>query len=263
MDIIDFHTHAFPDAIAERAMTSLEEGGNIKGFTDGTVRDLLRSMDEGGITQSVIASIATRPEQFQPILDWSLAIASARIIPFASVHPDAADPAAEVRAIAAAGLRGIKMHPYYQDFDLDEERLFPLYEALVDTGLLLLMHTGFDLAYARTRKADPVRTTRVVERFPELRLVTSHFLAWEDWEEVERHLLGKPVYTDISYAVQFMEPARARDLILAHPRDYVLFGTDSPWADQGALVRFVRSLDLGEAWERSILSENARRLLGG
>jgi len=262
MAIIDFHTHAFPDSIAGRAMASLEENGDIQGFTDGTVGDLLRSMDEGGVTRSVLASIATRPNQSGPILQWSKQIASDRIIPFASVHPAAEDPVREVHAVAEAGLKGIKMHPYYQDFDLDEERLFPIYQAIAEAGLVLLMHTGFDLAYARTRKADPVRTVRVIERVPELTLVTSHFLAWEDWEEAEKHLLGKPVYTDLSYAVQFMDPARARALILAHPRDYVLFGTDSPWAHQGEVVSFIRSLDLGPDWEEAVFHGNAARLLG-
>ena len=94
----------------------------MKAKLDGRISSLLKSMDEAGIERSVICSIATKPEQFEPILKWSKEIASERIVPFASVHP--ADPLAaqQVRAVARAGLRGIKLHPYYQRFDLDEER---------------------------------------------------------------------------------------------------------------------------------------------
>ena len=152
MRIIDFHAHAFPDALAARAMPALEEEGNIKAALDGKVSSLLRSMDEAGIEASVVASIATRPQQFEPILRWSEEIASARIIPFPSVHPDDAQVVEHVHRIHDRGFKGVKLHPYYQDFDLDEARLRPLYAALQDCGLAVLCHTGFDLAFARVRR---------------------------------------------------------------------------------------------------------------
>jgi len=85
--IIDFHAHAFPDALAERAIAHLEKEGNAKAFLDGKVSSLLASMDSAGIERAVVCSIATKPEQFAPILKWSREIASQRIIPLPSVHP--------------------------------------------------------------------------------------------------------------------------------------------------------------------------------
>lgn len=243
-------------------MPVLEEEGNVKAALDGKVSSLLASMDRAGIETAVLASIATKPNQFERILTWSESVASERLIPFPSVHPADPDAAAQVRRIAAEGYKGIKLHPYYQDFDLDEERVFPLYGALEEAGLLVLCHTGFDMAFSRIRKADPARILTVVERFPGLRFIASHLGAWEDWEEVEKRFLGKPIYTDISYSVQFMPPERAKALILAHPREYVLFGSDSPWTGQDEVLNYVLSLGLGADWERSILFENASRLLG-
>ena len=141
--IIDFHTHAFPDALAERAMRQLlSETDSVTAYLDGKLSSLLASMDANGIERSVLCSIATKPSQFEPIFQWSRAIQSERIIPLASVHPD--DPAGpeHVRQIAAAGLAGIKMHPYYQDFDMDDAKLDPLYEAVQAEGLLLTMQYG-------------------------------------------------------------------------------------------------------------------------
>ena len=71
-------------------------------------------MDRSGIDQSVLCSIATRPEQFFPILEWSKAIRSDRIIPFPSLHP--ADPQLleHLQVIHDEGFKGVKMHPYYQ-----------------------------------------------------------------------------------------------------------------------------------------------------
>lgn len=260
--MIDFHAHAFPDALAERAMPMLEQEGNVKAVLDGKVSSLLRSMDEAGIHASVVASIATRPHQFDSILKWSAEIASDRIIPFPSVHPGDPEAVAHLRLIHEQGFRGVKLHPYYQEFDLDEERLWPLYATLQECGLVLLCHTGFDLAFPRTRKCDPVRIGRVLEAFPRLKFVASHLGAWEDWDEVERHLIGRPIFMDVSYAIDWIGPDRARAFILRHPADYMLFGTDSPWAGQQETIGQVRHMQLGPERERLLFGENAARLLG-
>jgi uncharacterized protein len=259
--IIDFHAHAFPDALAERAIASLEHGGGVKAFHDGKVASLLASMDKAGIDTSVICSIATKPEQFDPIMKWSKAIASPRIVPLPSIHPRAADPVGQARQVAEAGFLGVKLHPYYQDFDVDEERLFPLYRALDELKLLLVLHTGFDFAFPRDRKVDPIRIRRVIDRFPSLRLVTTHLGAWDDWDEVEKHLLGLPVYMDISMSIEHLGQTRSRAMLSTHPADRILFGTDSPWTSQSETLRLARSLKLDRERQERLLHLNAEKLL--
>ncbi|MFA6498965.1 MAG: hypothetical protein WC256_13310 [Desulfurivibrionaceae bacterium] len=109
--VIDFHTHAFPDPVAARAIPALEGAGQVTACLDGRIDSLLGSMDEAGIGKSVLCSIATRPEQFASILSWSEAIRSERIIPFPSVHPDATEALEQISSIREAGFLGIKMHP--------------------------------------------------------------------------------------------------------------------------------------------------------
>jgi uncharacterized protein len=260
--IIDIHAHAFPDALAARAIRQLEHGSEAKAFLDGRVSSLLAAMDGAGIGTSVICSIATKPEQFVPILDWSKQIASPRIVPFPSIHPRGPDPIGQARQVAEAGLLGIKLHPYYQAFDLDEEALFPLYRAIEELGLVLIVHAGFDFAFPRDRKADPVRICRVLERVPSLKLVATHMGAWDDWDEVEQHIIGKPITLDVSLSLELLGQKRARAMILAHPADRVLFGTDTPWASQLATIAAVRALELGEERLQAILWKNAQALLG-
>jgi predicted TIM-barrel fold metal-dependent hydrolase len=259
--IIDFHAHAFPEEIAERAMKMLEEEGGIKASLDGRVSSLLRSMDENGIGKCVVCSIATKPSQFDTILQWSKKIGTDRIIPFPSLHP--ADPEAPERVsrIKGEGFKGIKFHPYYQDFNVDDERLFPMYERICRENLIVVVHTGFDFAFEKVRKADPVRIMRVLERFPGMKLVTTHLGAWDDWKEVEKHIAGKRVYMEISCSLEYLEKDAARKIILNHPKDHVLFGTDSPWTDQGKTLALLKGLQLGEERETRILRDNALNLL--
>jgi len=261
MRIIDIHTHAFPDALADRAMSFLEEEGNIKAALDGRVSSLLGSMDKAGIERSVVCSIATKPSQFKAILAWSKLIASDRIIPFPSVHPDDPDAAAHVAEVHAAGLKGIKLHPYYQHFALDEPRVNPIYEAIQAHGLLFLCHTGFDLAYPRDRLCDPAKIVAVLDRFPKLKMITSHLGGWNDWDEVRRLMLGKRIMIETSFSLHVLGKAASRDLILSHPADCLFFGTDSPWADQSTAVKEFLDLGLPKELERAILYDNAARIL--
>jgi len=265
-EIIDFHTHAFPDALAERAIPALEHeaqeaGSDIKAFHGGTVRDLLSSMDQAGIARSVLCSIATRPEQFRSILRWSEEISSARIIPFPSFHPEDGDYRECVKRIAGEGFLGVKFHPYYQEFYLAEDRMLPIYEVLAEAGLMIVMHTGFDIAFERIRRCDPAQVVEVCERFPGVKLITTHLGAWEDWDEVRERIIGKPIYMELSFAVEFLGDGM-RQMMEAHPREYLFFGSDSPWTGQSETLAAVQGLGLSDELLEAVMSGNARRMLG-
>jgi predicted TIM-barrel fold metal-dependent hydrolase len=261
--IIDFHTHAFPDKLAASAIPYLEAEGGVTAFLNGTTSDLLLSMDRAGIDRSVICSIATRPHQFRSILDWSKSIRSERLIPLPSVHPDASGLEEQIRAIAGEGFIGIKLHPYYQDFRIDEEKLSLLYELLIRYNLLVVMHTGFDIAFPRTDLCGPGRILNVVEKFPGLKLITTHLGAWDDWDRVQKLLIGRPVYMEISFALDFLEAQVAREMITNHPAGYILFGSDSPWSDQKKTLQLLKQLGLDPALFDRITGGNAEQLCRG
>jgi len=259
--IIDFHTHAFPDEMADKVMKMLEGEGGVKASLDGRISSLLSSMERNGIEKSIVCSIATKPSQFDAILAWSKQVRSERIIPFPSIHPGDERSVERVARIKGEGFKGIKFHPYYQDFDVDEERIFPIYEKAVEENLIVVMHTGYDFAYPRISKADPAKIASVMEKFPELKLVTTHLGAWDQWEEVEKLLLGKRIYMEISFSLEYIKKDVARSIILNHPKDYILFGSDSPWTDQGKTLSLLKDLGLGQKREVLILRDNAVRLL--
>ena len=259
--IIDFHAHAFPDEVASSAIPYLEEEGGVKAKHDGRIASLLNLMDRQGVEQSVICCIATRPSQFEAIVSWSKHIRSERIIPFPSFHPDDPEMLLHIEEIKAAGFKGIKMHPYYQNFFLDDKRMFPAYEKIAEQNLILVMHTGFDIAFPRIRRCDPKQILNVLTRFPDLKMVTTHLGAWEQWAEVEEILAGKKIYMDISYTLDQIDPETARRIILKHPKEYILFGTDSPWSGAQDTYKNLQALQLGDEREELILRKNGLTLL--
>lgn len=260
--IIDFHVHAFPDRIAEHAIQTLErKAEGVKAWHDGTTVGLLDSMDRAGIETSVVCSIATKPTQFDPILNWSQAIRSDRLIPLPSVHPADSDLFRHLGIVAQEGFLGIKIHPYYQDFFLDEARVLDLLRCARDHKLMVVVHTGFDIAFSPERRADPARVIRVLEKVDGLCLVATHLGGWGDWEEAGKWIGPAPVYREISFAGGFLEDDRIRSMIESAPPGYVLFGSDSPWNDPSHELERTRSLGLPEKLLQELLYKNAARLL--
>lgn len=260
--IVDFHTHAFPDSLAPKAMKALCEGAqDAVAYHDGTVAALLKSMDACGIDKAVLCNIATRVSQFEPIIKWSEQIATDRIIPLCSIHPEDPEALAHISQIKAAGFKGIKMHPYYQDFYLDEERMLPMYERMASEGLILVMHCGYDIAFPPLRRVDPARILKVCKLFPKLTFVATHMGAWKQWDEVAKILVGQDVYIEISFALELLPPEEARAILMGHREDRLLFGTDSPWTDQANALRLLRGLNLPSGRLERLLGLNALSLL--
>lgn len=261
---IDIHTHAFPDGIAARAVAKLEAECPINTVAPATVESLLSCMDEGGVDASVICAISTKPHQNEGILAWCDAIRSERIIPFPSVHPDTPDAGRWIERIARDGFRGIKLHPMYQDFVIDEPRLDPIYAAAEACGVIVEFHAGRDFAFPGLEdRAHPRRYVDVLRRFGKLKAIVSHMGGWRMWDESEQHLVGKVnAYLETSYSLADLGPERAVKMIRRHGVERVLFGTDWPWARQSEDVRLLKSLPLEPGEIDRIASSNAVELLG-
>jgi predicted TIM-barrel fold metal-dependent hydrolase len=262
MPILDFHAHAFPDVLAPKAIEALETGSGCKAETNGTLNGLLTLMDARGVDQAVVPNIATKPAQAQPILDWCLQIASERIIPFASVHPLSSNVTEEVEAIARAGIRGIKIHPMYQQFKADDPAVFPFYEAARAADLVVLTHAGYDIAFDSCDNASPTRFARALDSVPGLKLVLAHLGGWNAFDEFTETLMGRDdLYIDTAFCLGFCSPASLNRILQGHSLDHVLFGSDSPWGRMSQQIDYVRSFPISDSDKGKILSGNARELL--
>jgi len=262
--VTDFHVHAFPDDLAPRAIRMLNESipQECAAVLDGTIGGLVRSMDGAGIGRSVTCPIATAPGQVRPILDWAVSIRSARIVPFASVHPGCEDMSAEVARIAGSGLLGIKLHPLHQDFAADERRMWPCYRAIADHGLILVLHCGLDLAFADDdERAHPQRVLNVHRQFPEIPLVATHMSGWKRWEAAADCLAGTDVYLETSYTLDVAPQELLAEILERHDPERIVFGTDSPLREQKEAIELVNRAFPDPQVRRKVLSGNADRLL--
>lgn len=263
MTIIDIHAHCFPDQIARRAVPQLEERAGVRTVLDGTLGALRSSMDRAGIDRAVLQHIATKPGQERAVNTWAASIVSERIACFGSIHPGTPDWRGELRRLADLGLPGVKFHPDYQDFFVDEARVFPIYEAICQLGLVVLFHAGLDIGLGEPVRCRPAGLRKVIEAFPEGRWVAAHMGGYQCWDEVEEDLLGREIFLDTSYTYHALGPERLGSLIRRHGARRILFGTDSPWMDQASAVAEIRGLGLTPAEEAAVLGGNAQALLEG
>ncbi len=259
--VVDFHTHAFPDAIAPVALEKLSASAGFVPHGDGTIDGLLSSMDRCGVAVSVVHSIATSPRQVESIRRWALAIRSPRIVPFPSVHPDSRTVREELATIARDGFLGIKLHPEYQSFAFDDEKMLPLYETCQALHLIVFFHAGDDSSFPRSDRGTPRRLAAVRAAFPDLTIIAAHTGGWRQWEEVGSHLLGQDLYLEISFTRTHLSDSLWRDLLLGHSPDRLLFGSDYPWDEPGEALRHLETLRLSEHLLDGIRHGNAELLL--
>ena len=262
--IIDIHTHAFPDALAERAVSTLSAVAQVPTHSDGTCEGLRRSQQIAGIALSVIAPIATKPAQARAINAWAAEVNRHYddLLCFGSLHPAQQDWAEEIARLVEDGIRGVKFHADYQDFFVDEPRVLPIYRALAGAGLIVLFHAGVDIGLPPPVHCPPARLAHVLDAVPELVAIASHMGGYAQWTEVKVCLLGRDLYFDTSYSLADLGAEHMTALIQGHGAHRVLFGTDSPWTDQVAEVGHIGALPLSDEEKAAILGENARGLLG-
>lgn len=156
--IIDFHTHTFPDQIAASAVARLSDRANIPAYSSGTAGGLLLAERAAGVDRSIILPVATKPEQVHHINDAAAAHNEhafvTNMFSFACIHPDYEDWKQELDRIAARNMRGIKLHPAYQQTDLDDPKYLRILERAGALGLIVVTHAGFGLPVLYAGKGE-------------------------------------------------------------------------------------------------------------
>ncbi len=263
---IDFHVHAFADKIAERAISQLVNNSADFGLspsTDGTVSDLRKMLTEKNISHAVLLPIATKPTQQRTINDWALSVKDDFFYPFGTVHPLAEDRLEELERIKESGLYGIKFHPDYQNFFVDDNNMIPVYRRCAQLGLPVLIHAGVDPLSPELVHCTPQAAARVFEAVPEMTLILAHGGGMLLWDDVEKYLAGIKgnLFFDVSVIADYISHEQLSRIVKKHGADRILFGSDSPWSDPLKEINMIDKLELTDEEKDMIFYKNAMKLL--
>ena len=276
--IIDVHAHAYPERIVKKIADRMERVSGCKVDDDGTPVGLVESMERAGVDCSVFLPLATNPKQVGKLnaqaIQFMEQFGERGLISFATVHPDTDNLGEVLQGIRNAGLRGIKIHPDYQDTYFDDIRYMRIVDAASEQGLYVLVHAGVDEVYPKEVHCDVRRILNVIETVGSNRLILAHMGGWQMWEEVEKYVCGAPVYFDTAFSLTgtvsvenngmfgaMLDNGAFVRLVRKHGAEKILFGSDTPWSSQKDNVEWIKNCSLTEAEKRMILGENAAGIL--
>lgn len=263
--IIDFHTHIFPDTLAPRAIASLQSTAGLPVVFDGTAGGLLELIKRNGVEKAVVLNTVTNVKQTEKVNAFALQTAKSHqeLIPFCSLHPLCEDPFDTLKALKAAGIKGVKLHPDYVGMEFDDKRVYPLLEAVSELEMPLVIHAGFDPVSPNKIHATPDAICNVLDSFPKLILVAAHLGGVNLWNEVAEKLCGRDLYLDTAFCCERIgiTVEQGKKIFSRHPHEKILFGSDAPWASPSEVVEFISKLELPQESLELIFSKNAEKLL--
>jgi len=273
--ILDFHTHLFPDAIADAAVSKLASLSHTPPFLRGTAEALRCSCRKAGIDACVVLPVATNPAKLASLNRVSLEQnGKDGLFFFGAVHPLSEDAFSQLEALAAAGIRGIKLHPVYQGVDADALPTLRILDRAGELGLYTLFHAGDDIGFPGAEHSSPKKLLSACRQVGGERVILAHMGGWKRWEEAEALAECGP-YLDTSFSLgeipgEYYSPSErlllSQEAFCRMVRLFgarrILFGTDSPWTHQKKSLDAIRSLPLSPEEKDAVLGENARRILG-
>ncbi len=267
--IIDFHTHIFPERIAERTLCLLSQKSGFAPHTNGKAEGLAEHLSESGTDIAVSLPVVTAPSQFDSINRFAASVNEAykdkspRIISFAGIHPMCDDIDGKMAWIKEQGFLGVKIHPDYQDTFINDDGYIKILEAAKREDLTVVTHSGKDFGFRDMPvRCTPALVKEVIDRVGHPKFVLAHYGACDMHDEVYELLCGENVYFDTSFVLKNISKETFVKIMEKHGEDKILFATDSPWSNIKDDIAIIKSYGLSKETEEKLFSGNARRLLG-
>jgi len=259
--VIDFHTHIFPEKIAGKTIPYL--AGIVKKgpYTNGMQDGILKSTENAGLTCSVLLPVATSPHQFDSINRFAMQFREGKLLSLGSIHPDNEDYKNKLNFLKEEGFKGIKLHPDYQNTYFNDIRYKRIIGYATELDMIVVVHGGMDPLSPENIHNTPKMSAEVLDDVKPTKLVLAHMGGHAMFDDVERYLVGREVYFDTAVILDTIDKEQFMRITRNHGADKILFGSDSPWADQSQYVELLKNLPLSEVERNAIFHENAEKLL--
>ncbi len=258
--VIDAHAHIYPTKIAAIAVQHTDAFYNESSRCKGIVEDLLSNENMAVVDRFIVQSVATTPKQVKTINEFianSVNDNKSKLVGLGTVHPESLDAEGDISHLLELGLKGVKIHPDIQNFDMDDKGYIKFYELCEKHNLPILVHTGDN----RYDHSNPNRLIPILKEFKNLTVIGAHFGGWSIWEEASEKLNGIPnFYVDCSSSFHYLSLKTAKKIILKYGVDRVLFATDYPMWNADEEINKLLQMGFKESDYKKIFSENAKKV---
>ena len=261
MEIIDAHAHIYPEKIAEKATDAIGDFYDIKmEMPSGTTQNLLKDGERAGISAYVVHSCATTSKQVRKINEFIKKEIDEHkeFIGFMTLHQDLTEEeiASEVDWCYKNGFKGVKLHPDFQKFYIDDERVEKIYK-IVSDKFPILFHIGDD----RYDFSAPERLIKIAKKYPKVNFIAAHFGGYRQWDKASLYVGLDNVYFDTCSSLSFITSEKAEEIIRTLGVDRFFFATDFPMWDAKTEIERFNKINLTTEEKEKILAKNIKKLL--
>lgn len=269
--VIDSHVHLFPDRLFKAIWNWFEKHGwsvRYKIFSD----EVVQKLREQGVERFVVLNYSHKPDMSESLNAWTYEFCKKypKLIPFGAIHPE--DERLNQlldRCFKEYGFYGLKFHSHVSGIRPDDERMFPIYERLIEHDKVITLHAGNGPSLAgyqeSTRDVSGVRfVRRMLKQFPDLKVIIPH-LGADEFDEFFDLMTEFPnLWMDTTMALAGYFPFEIPWDKVEKFSDRILYGSDFPNLPYEMMkeVQNISSSPLQEKTKEKILSGNALRLLG-
>lgn len=257
MFAIDCHDHVYNRRIAPLAVQSVGQFYGVDMNCTGVSDELIKISQTSPIKKFVINAVALSPSPVKKLNDFIAKECAAHpeFTGLGTLHPDMNRPEDEIERIISLGLKGIKLHPDSQNFDMDCKNAMKIYEKL-QGRLPVLMHCGDH----RFDRSHPSRLAKILDTFPDLTVVAAHFGGWSIFDEAVPFVKDRKCHMDISSSFPFIGKEKVHKLICLYGAERLMFGSDFPMWDPVKEYRNFIELPLTTEQQELILWKNAAKV---
>ena len=282
--IIDMHVHPFCkeadwgndlDFVATALLGTNKKGRRamFKFYevlqTKISIDDYITQMEKYGIDKAVIVSYnLTTAYGVCIVTNDNIADFVKRypekFIGFACIDVPAPDAMDQLEyAITSLGLKGVKLVPPAQKFDISDKKYDPLWKKMIDFNIPLWTHTAHlvSIIGSITKYGHPMLVDALASKHQDLTIIMGHMgipWFWDAWGVVVRH---PNVYIDISAHPELYQWFPFEAFSKFNAEDKVLFASDHPLKHWNEIIPAVKEIPISDGFRKAIMYDNAAKLL--
>ncbi len=257
----DVHTHAFHPKIAHKAVAHLNDYYDVQCSGLGTIEHLQEEKKKACIDRCVVLCAATAPAQVIPANNYAIEVQKKyeHILCFGTIHPGYEAWQKELQRLKNNGIQGLKLHPDFQSFWMDDPRLLPIIEE-AKKDFIFQFHIG-DAKAPANNPSCPYKMAKLVDTFPDMRLIAAHLGGYRHWQHAYHALVGRDIWIETSSSTKYIEERLLQEIFQKHDGEKILFGSDYPLYSPAEEMQRLQAKAGMSSTQLDYLLNNADKLL--
>ena len=268
IEIVDAHVHMGGRPRREKFDAEKNSAAGRAYYYSYGADEVVKAMDQSNVDTIIGFALGGFSSEYDYSDQNDLIAASmreypGRIIGFCRLNPNVGEKttcAAIDRFVGELGMRGIKLHPEIDHFNLDERLLGPIFDKARDYGVPIIFHSG------HTVNTDPLAIGCLASQYPKVPVILGHMGCTTATRQAATAAARfENVYLETSTVCRMSHPFAPA--VLKVGPDKVLYGSDHPYSPfQMEIEKLTKYAVPYTGWTakdlKKILGGNLKRLVG-